>query len=52
MDEIEHLDECLHHPCSVLKSAGAPVCVEKVKMLFVFSQDMCSVYKWNVKYIP
>ena len=39
MDEIEHLDECLHHPCSVLKSAGAPVCVEKVKMLFVFSQD-------------
>lgn len=39
MDEIEHLDECLHHPGSVLQSAGAPVCVEKVKMLFVFSQD-------------
>ena len=39
VDEIEHLDECLHHPGSVLQSAGAPVCVEKVKMLFVFSQD-------------
>ena len=39
MDEIEHLDECLHHPGSVLKSAGAPVCDEKVKMLFVLSQD-------------
>ena len=38
VDEIEHLDEGLHHPGGVLQSAGAPVCVEKVKM-FVFWLD-------------
>ena len=30
VDQVEHLDERLHHPGRVLQPTGAPVCVEKV----------------------